>query len=198
VSIIEDFFREIDDRWSWTAPARVPLRLIGSTALLLQTEYERGTRDSDVLETAELSQETKERLNEIAGAGSDIHIRRRLYLEIVPNGLPFLAWPAIWRSVDALNGALRNFEVYALDVVDVVVSKLKRLNANDLADIAAMVDLDLVSHQALIHRFRSAVDCFSADARADDLPKYVANLHRIERDLFDVAESEIELPSWIG
>ncbi|HEY1551709.1 MAG TPA: hypothetical protein VGG28_27970 [Kofleriaceae bacterium] len=30
-----------------------------------------------------------------------------------------------------------------------------------------------------------------------DLPKYVANLHRVERDMLGVDETEIELPSWI-
>lgn len=196
MSIIEEFFREVDDRWTWPAPMRIPLRLIGSTALMLQTAYQRGTKDSDVLETIDLSAETKDRLLTVAGAGTELHRRRRLYLEIVANGIPFLPWPPAWRRVDPL-GNLRHFELSALDVVDVVVSKLKRLNANDLSDIAAMVDLDLVPHQALIDRFRSAVDVFSGDARAEDLPKYVANLHRIERDLLGAAETEIELPTWI-
>jgi hypothetical protein len=84
-----------------------------------------------------------------------------------------------------------------LDVVDVVVSKLKRLNDNDLADIAAMIDLDLVPHRLLLERFRSAVDAFSGDARASDLPRYVANLHRVERDMIGAEETEIALPSWI-
>ena len=36
-------------------------------------------------------------------------------------------------------------------------------------------------------------DAFSTDARAEDLPRYVANLQVIERDVFVVAETEIEL-----
>ncbi|MCA9678477.1 MAG: hypothetical protein H6708_17375 [Kofleriaceae bacterium] len=60
-----------------------------------------------------------------------------------------------------------------------------------------MVDLGLVPHDVLTDRFRSAVDNFSGDARAPDLPKYVANLHRIERDVLGVNESEIDVPSWI-
>lgn len=196
MSIIEEFFREVDARWTGPRATRIPLRLIGSTALMLQTAYQRGTKDSDVLETIDLSADTKDRLLAVAGAGTELHRRRRLYLEIVANGIPFLPWPPAWRRIDAL-GDLRHFELSALDVVDVVVSKLKRLNANDLSDIAAMIDLDLVPHQLLIDRFRSAVDLFSGDARAEDLPKYVANLHRIERDVFAASETEIELPSWI-
>ncbi|MGA2079014.1 MAG: hypothetical protein ABSH53_00120 [Holophaga sp.] len=41
------------------------------------------------------------------------------------------------------------------------------------------------------------VEALDGDARAEDLPRYVKNLHRIERDLFFVEESEIELPDWI-
>ena len=83
-------------------------------------------------------------------------------------------------------------------MVDVVVSKLKRFNLHDVEDIAAMVDRSLVSHGDLISRFRMAVDGYSMDSRADDLPKYVANLHRVERDLFDLAPTDIELSNWIG
>jgi hypothetical protein len=41
---------------------------------------------------------------------------------------------------------LAHFRIEVLDVVDVVVSKLKRFHANDLRDIEAMVDRDLVPH----------------------------------------------------
>ena len=34
-------------------------------------------------------------------------------------------------------------------------------------------------------------------AGVDDLPRYVANLHTLERDEFFVPESDIDLPSWI-
>jgi hypothetical protein len=50
----------------------------------------------------------------------------------------------------------------------------------------------------LVERFRAAVDAFSGDARAEDLPRYVRNLHRVERDFLLVPETEIELPDWIG
>jgi hypothetical protein len=43
----------------------------------------------------------------------------------------------------------------------------------------------------------SIIDSFSMDARAEDLPRYVKNLHTVERDFFGVEESEIELPPWV-
>ena len=51
-----------------------------------------------------------------------------------------------------------------------------------------------MNHRRLIERFQSAVDVYGGDARADDLPKYVRNLHRVERDHLGVPETEIELP----
>jgi len=81
--------------------------------------------------------------------------------------------------------------------VDVVVSKLTRFSPNDQSDVDAMIERGLVPHERLIERFRSALDEFSGDARAEDLPKYLANLHRVERDMIGITDSEIELPSWI-
>ena len=77
------------------------------------------------------------------------------------------------------------------------MSKLKRFHANDVSDIEAMVDLKKVDHARVIDRFRAAVETSAMDARAEDLPRYVRNLHRIERDCFQVAETRIDLPSWI-
>jgi hypothetical protein len=47
------------------------LPIIGSAALMLQADYERGTKDSDVLETSELAGATGERLLLLSGKGSD-------------------------------------------------------------------------------------------------------------------------------
>jgi hypothetical protein len=160
---------------------------------MLQASYERGTKDSDVLETVELGEDAKIALLALAGPDTEIHRRHRLYVDVVSNGLPFLPGAPTWHP----RLALPHLDVDVLDVVDVVVSKLKRFNANDQSDIAAMVERDLVPHEALVSRFVLAVDAFACDARADDLPRYVSHLHRVERDLYAVCESVIELPSWI-
>lgn len=92
---------------------------------------------------------------------------------------------------------MKHFEIEALDVVDVIVTKLKRFNANDVSDVSAMVAGGWLKHPEMIERFRRAVDGFSMDARAEDLPHYVKNLHAVERDYFRVPPSQIELPDWI-
>lgn len=35
------------------------------------------------------------------------------------------------------------------------------------------------------------------DARGSDIPQYVRNLHRLERDEFLLTETAFELPNWI-
>lgn len=197
MSLVEDFFQAIDREWTRAARPKVRLLVIGSGALMLQVRYERGTNDSDILETLDLSPETKQQLVSLAGPDTSLHKQCRLYLDVVGNGIPFLPAAARWCPVSALDGKLAGIELLALDVVDVVVSKLKRFNANDQADIDAMIQRGLVPHHKLLDRFRSAVDAFACDARAEDLPKYVEHLNRVERDMLDVEETDIELPSWI-
>ncbi|MCB9537539.1 MAG: hypothetical protein H6704_14910 [Myxococcales bacterium] len=195
--MIERFFREIDAAWQPSGVDRIQLQVIGSAALMLQASYARGTKDSDVIETDEVTGTTRARLLDLAGKATPMARRHGMYLDVVARGLPFLPQVPRWHPVPSLGPSLRHFEVLVLDVVDVVVSKLKRYSANDATDVAAMVDLGFVPHERLIDRFEQAVDWFSCDARAEDLPKYVRRLHQVERDLFGVAETAIELPSWI-
>jgi hypothetical protein len=121
------------------ATAKIRLRIIGSSALMLQTDYERGTKDSDVLETNDLTAGIKKRLLDLAGAGTPLHEKHRLYIEFVSSGIPFLPQVALYHPVVALNAALSHFDLEVLDVVDVVVAKLKRFHASDRDDVDAMV-----------------------------------------------------------
>jgi len=191
------FFQEIDRDWRGSRATKIELRLLGSAALMLQTDYQRGTKDGDIYQTASITEDVRDHLLALAGKDTPLHERHRIYLDIVTSGLPFLPHQPRWLPRATLNATLTTFEVEVLDVVDVVVSKLKRFHANDRSDVKAMVDRELVPHEQLVLRFRDAVDVFSGDARAEDLPRYVANLHRVERDMLLVPETEIELPDWI-
>lgn len=51
MKLLEEFFRDIDRHWRLPGPEKVPLRIIGSTALMLRTDYARGTKDSEVPQT---------------------------------------------------------------------------------------------------------------------------------------------------
>ncbi len=197
MALIRDFFIDLDRHWKQPQAARIPLRVIGSAALMLLTEYERRTKDSDVIETDFITEPVRKALLEIAGQKTEFHTRYGMYLDIVARATPFLPHPPDYRPVESLKG-LKNFVVDALDTVDVVVSKLKRFNANDADDVEAMVSTGVVEHDRLIERFRSAVDGYELDARAEELPKFITNLHVVERDYYQVQETEIDLPDWMS
>jgi len=192
---IEEFLREVDARWEPAAARRIPLRIIGAAALMLQADYERATTDSDVLESAELDRDTQRQLLSLAGPESPVQTRHGMYVQIVQSGIPFLPQVPNWRAVANL-GDLVHFEVVALDIVDVVVSKLKRFKPRDEEHIAAMIERGLVPHDVLVDRFGLAVEWFKWDARAEEVPNYCANLNRVERDLLGVDETAFDL-SWI-
>lgn len=190
---VESFLRELDRQWEWKAEAKVSLHIIGSTALMLQTRWQRGTKDGDVLETSYLDSSTQARLIQIGGPKTPLYEQHRMYIQVVHHAIPFLPQQPNWIS----QFSTEHFDIYALSVVDVVVSKLKVFRAQDLEDIDAMVSESAVPHQTLLARFRAAVDSWSGEARAEELPNIVANLHQVERDIFGVEETEIELPSWV-
>lgn len=194
--IINQFFIELDKKWKAVESRKIPLHIIGSSALMLQIEYTRGTKDSDVLETKEISPQIEEKLIQLGGKGSGLHRQFNLYLDFVNYSLPFLPQTPRFHTVASLK-PLKHFEISALDITDVVVSKLKRFNANDVSDIDAVIRKGLINHKTLIKRFNESVDSFSMDARAQDIPRYVKNLHTVERDMLDTAESSIELPHWV-
>jgi len=191
------FFLELDRAWKGSRAAKIQLRVLGSAALMLQTDYARGTKDGDIYQTASLTDDIKNRLLALAGKGTPLHLRYRIYLDVVSNGLPFLPSPQRWHPRVELNAELEVFEIEVLDIIDVVVSKLMRFHANDRDDVKEMIARDLVPHDQLVSRFRSAVDVRSGDARSADLPRCVRNLNQVERDMLGVPETEIELPDWI-
>lgn len=83
-----------------------------------------------------------------------------------------------------------------MSVVDVVVGKLARFNANDRSDIDAMVERGLVAHHGLVSCFREALD-FKMDLMASEFTQYVKHMHAVERDMLDVTETEFDEPSWL-
>lgn len=49
MKVVERLLAELAS--AWPHASRPTLRIIGSTALMLRTDYDRGTKDSDILET---------------------------------------------------------------------------------------------------------------------------------------------------
>lgn len=192
---IEGFLLDIDSKWPAGGP-KIPFRVIGSTALMLQTAYIRGTKDSDVLGVDPVIGKVAEGLLALAGKDTPMHRQHQVYLDVVGSGIPFLPHSPTWHPLETLNLRLRSFVILALDITDVVVSKLKRFHDNDKADIKAMIERDLVEHANLVERFLSAADLFSMDARASQVTRYSQNLNWVEREYLGVSETDYQLPPW--
>lgn len=191
MALIKEFLKGIDARWKPLGSEPVLLQVIGSAALMLQTDYERGTKDGDVLESRDDAPEIKRQLLRIAGKGTNLHKQLRVYIDVVNRAILFLPQRPLFHPVDL---RLKHFKVEVLDVGDVILSKLKRYNGDDANDIRAMADRGLLDHPRLIARFKEAADWFSLDARAPDVPRYLKNLRTVERDILGAPPSEIELP----
>ncbi|MDE2291298.1 MAG: hypothetical protein KGL53_04380 [Elusimicrobia bacterium] len=170
----------------------IPIDVIGAGALMLQTGFKRGSKDSDILESADLRQADKDGLLSLAGPGTLLAKREGMYLQFVAPGIPFLPQRPEFETVASLSD-LRRLRVRALGVVDVVVSKLKRFHANDRSDIREMVEADLVAPTRLAHRFRSAFEMTGLGAGREELARCVENLHFVEREFLGVAETAFEL-----
>lgn len=192
MALIRDFLAEIDARWKPIGEEPITLQVIGSAALMLQTTYDRGTKDGDVLESRDGSPEIKKQLLALAGPGTKMHKQFRVYIDVVKRDILFLPQRPLFHPLP--NLALKNFKVEVLDINDVALSKLKRYNSDDANDIRAMADLKLLDHKRLLAHFKAAADWFSMDARAPDVPRYLKNLHIVEREILSIPLSQIELP----
>ena len=190
---VEALFRELDAQLTPPRLPRVHLHIVGSTALFLQTPYQRGTKDSDAVLTRTFDVAVRDALLALAGKGTRIAQRHGIYLEFVGEGILLLPDDPCWTPCLSLT----SLEVSALAPTDVVVAKLIRLHGDDLQDIEAMVDLGLVTHERLVERFQNAIIRHGTYGRSDKLRPAIRNLHRVERDIFQVYESEIEIPEWM-
>jgi hypothetical protein len=185
----------IDLASRWTHPSRPLVRIIGSTALMLRTDFDRMTKDSDILDTPELDDETKQRLRDLGGKDTDLAKQRNMYVDFVPNGLPLLPHAPRWHRV-ILPGAAATIAFDALDIVDVCVSKLRRFHGDDRLDIRAMIDRDLVAHESFVERFKNAIDDAQYTMGGAAVARCVEHFHDVERDVYGVEETEIEWTDW--
>jgi len=195
-SIFEKFYIELDQLWDIPAPNKIPLKIIGASSILLQMEYAEGTKDCDILETKSITSSIEKKLLSLGGKGSKLSTIHRVYIEFVNPSLPFLPQRPKFNSVPSLS-KLKHFHVYALDLTDVIISKLIRFSPNDVKHIRVICENGKVKHDRLIDRFKDAVYSFESDARSQDLPEYIRNLNTVERDFLNAPITKIELPHWI-
>jgi len=194
--MIKSFFEDLDKGWQPLGPEPILLPVVGSTALFLQTDYERGTKDTDFLEVQEIFPEIAKTLLRLGGEDSSLHKKHRLFIQIIKRPVLFL--PPDPKFIEMNSIQLSHFKIQVLDVVDVVVSKLKPYRAKDLDDIREMVKRGHVEPDKLLERFLLAKERWLNDSRASGLKNYIDNLHEVQRELLGVPETQIDLPGWLS
>jgi hypothetical protein len=194
--MIEPFLLDLDKDWKALGDEPIVLSVIGSTALFLQSNYQRGTKDTDFLEIQEIPETLSKALLELGGKDSLLHKKYRLFIQIIKRPIPFLPPQPTFIDLNSLK--LNNFRIQVLDVVDVVVSKLKPYRSQDLDDIREMVKRNLVEPDKLLERFLLAKESWLIDSRAPELRTYIENLHEVQREFLRVPETPIDLPSWLA
>ncbi len=187
--LFERFIEELHQLWVDSDGEHLQLKVLGSTALFLQTPYQRGTKDSDVIETEQMGAEVKARLLAFAGKGSALHRRHQMYLDLVSPNIPMLPPEPLWHHYPL---RLERFDLLFLDVADVLVSKLKRFSSSDRDDVRAMIEGEHVQHRRIVRRFQEVIERYRFDGRAARLPEMAARLNMAERDWFGVEETEFE------
>ena len=181
---IEAFLLGLDKLWKpqiEEPSKRIPLQVIGSCALMLQVTYLRGTKDGDVLRTLAMDS-AKEHLLALGGPKTRLATQCGIYLDVVSPSVPFLPRPARYHQVDHLNAQMQNFSAKALDITDVVVSKLMPWRPNDRKDVQAMADLGHLDRDTLVERFLAAADASLGTAHSDHLEEMGQRVNQIERD----------------
>ena len=78
MSLLDDFLGDLDREWAAAGEQPVRLRVIGSSALMLRTDYRRGTKDADVLELREFGAGVSAALTRLAGKETRLHQRHRI------------------------------------------------------------------------------------------------------------------------
>jgi hypothetical protein len=134
----KSFFREIDS----TLTEEVRLHCLGGFVITMVHEFDRVTVDVDILPVA--SKSDLESLINLAGQGSKLHKKYKVYLQIV--GVAPVPINYEDRLTEMFAGTFKRLRLFALDPYDLVLSKLERNAPRDREDflyLAQKVPLDM-------------------------------------------------------
>lgn len=155
------FLRELDEQLG----EEVHLHCHGGFVVSMCYGLERPTNDVDFL--AAVPSDAKGRLLSLAGRGSALHEKHRVYLEY----FGMVDYPDSYqdRLVAMFPGVLRNLYLWALDPYDLALTKLRRNGPRDREDVrflAEAVPLDLAT---LKQRYQSEMRPYLGDPAREDL-----------------------------
>jgi hypothetical protein len=164
----QDFLSEIDQLLA--APTQITC--IGGFVL---TEIHGASRNTGDLDLIKSSSETIEELQNIAGKGSALHKKHKLYVEYVG----IVTMPLEYESrLIPLQLPLEKLMIFIPEVYDLILSKLERNSPKDQADIEFLARRYDLSYETLRKRFDDELD-FIANHEY-----HLATLEKFWRDWF--------------
>ncbi|MCP5463842.1 MAG: hypothetical protein H7A33_02340 [Deltaproteobacteria bacterium] len=196
IDVLQCLDKEIDKIKSLKTP--IELNVLGSTALFLQSNYERKTKDIDFFEIEHTSSHPSFEasvIQKIGGKASGFHKLHGVFFEFVSKNILFIPQRPIFNTCDNINENFKNILLRVLDVHDVIVSKIKPYRPTDREDIKTMIEQGLVDHQKLVERFKLAMYKWELD-RAYLFKDLIKNLNDMEQSFFEVEPSQFDLPRW--
>jgi hypothetical protein len=134
----KSFFTEIDE----SLDEEVALHCLGGFVMTILYGLDRPTADVDILPVG--SNAVTKSLMELAGQGSKLHNKYKVYLQVV--GVAQVPNNYEDRLKEMFPGAFNHLRLFALDPYDLALSKLKRNTQRDRDDVkhlARTVPFDL-------------------------------------------------------
>ena len=155
------FFREIDA----SLATEVVLHCLGGFVMTMLYGSSRLTADVDVLPIT--SNGESEHLVHLAGQGSKLHKKHKIYLQVV--GVVTVPDDYEARLTEIFEGNFTNLRLFALDPYDLALSKLERNAPRDREDfkhLARTIPLDL---EILQERYREELRPYLGNPAREDL-----------------------------
>lgn len=140
----KSFFTEIDE----SLEEEVELHCLGGFVITMLYGLDRPTADVDVLPTG--SNAVTESLIGLAGQGSKLHAKHKVYLQVV--GVAQVPDNYEDRLTEMFPGSFNHLRLFALDPYDLALSKLERNTQRDRDDVKHLArivpfDLDLLQER---------------------------------------------------
>ncbi len=157
----KSFFSEIDAALS----GKVELHCLGGFVMTMLFQLDRPTSDVDILPTA--SNAEIEALMGLAGEGSVLHKKYRVYLQVV--GVAPVPVDYEDRLTEMFPGSFKHLRLFALDPYDLALSKLERNTQRDRDDVkhlARIVPFDL---EVLRERYQKELRSDLGNPEREDL-----------------------------
>ncbi len=168
---IQQVFSRLDD--ALEHPTELLIR--GGSAVLAHGFEQRVTIDIDVLPASRFVDADLRRACEKAGLGfnpSDKDFVEQDYLEVVPEETLVLPVPSPDRGYNTVFRGLR-LTVKTPPAADLVIGKLKRLDPEDSADVAFLIERFRLGQSDLTEAFERLPERFKLDPRVQDNLRYV-------------------------